>query len=216
MDEDRRTEEVKKDGLDPEDSNSVMALIDELYSMVSEAWGVPLGNDKCLIEREKVLDLLDEIKTQMPVELSEAKRLVSARDEFISNAKREAESVRKLAEEKARTLLSEQEIVRVAQTRSRQMMQEAEFESQKMKEEAQEKSQKLLTEASEKSDQLRRVAGKYAEDVLRDTEQAVFEALDRVRQQRKAFMAAATEAMKDINADETEEETKEKRRSKPE
>ena len=68
--------------------NEVMELIDQLYTMVSEAWGVPLGNEKCIVERDQVLEILDEIKTAMPVELSEAKRLVSARDEFINNAKR--------------------------------------------------------------------------------------------------------------------------------
>ena len=84
--------------------NEVMELIDELYSMVSEAWGVPLGNDKCIVERDKVLNMIEDIKAQLPVELSEAKRLVSARDEFIGNAKREAESIRRAAEEKAREI----------------------------------------------------------------------------------------------------------------
>ena len=60
--------------------NEVMDLIEALYSMVSEAWGVPLGNDKCIVERDKVLNMLEDIKAQLPVELSEAKRLVSARD----------------------------------------------------------------------------------------------------------------------------------------
>ena len=77
--------------------NEVMELIDQLYTMVSEAWGVPLGNEKCIVERDQVLEILDEIKTAMPVELSEAKRLVSARDEFINNAKREAEGIRNQA-----------------------------------------------------------------------------------------------------------------------
>lgn len=68
----------------------VIELIENLYTMVTEAWGVPIGADKCLVDREPVLELLNEIKTRMPVELAEAKRLVSARDEFIGNAKREA------------------------------------------------------------------------------------------------------------------------------
>ena len=51
--------------------NEVMELIDQLYTMVSEAWGVPLGNEKCIVERDQVLEILDEIKTAMPVELSE-------------------------------------------------------------------------------------------------------------------------------------------------
>ena len=32
-----------------------MELIDMLYTMVSEAWGVPLGNDKCIVDRKSVV-----------------------------------------------------------------------------------------------------------------------------------------------------------------
>ena len=101
--------------------NEVMELIDGLYSMVSEAWGVPLGNDKCIVEREKALSMIEDIKNRLPAELSEAKRLVSARDEFIGNAKREAESIRRAAEEKARAMIDEQEIVRVARAKAAEL-----------------------------------------------------------------------------------------------
>jgi hypothetical protein len=149
--------------------NEAMELIEMLYTMVSEAWGVPLGNDKCIVEREKVLGILEEIKARLPVELSEAKRLVSARDEFISNAKREAESIRRLAEEKARTLVDEQEIVRVSKARSSE----------------------LITNADAKSRELRRVANEYADDALRRTEEAITAALDEVRQSRSRFRNVA-------------------------
>ena len=45
--------------------NEVMELIDTLYSMVSEAWGVPLGNDKCIVERDKVLSMIEEKTDQI-------------------------------------------------------------------------------------------------------------------------------------------------------
>ena len=67
--------------------NDVLEMLETLYAMVSEAWGVPLGNDKCIIEREKVLNALDDIKAKLPVELAEAKRLVSAKEEFIERRK---------------------------------------------------------------------------------------------------------------------------------
>ena len=51
-------------------NNDVMELIEMLYTQVSEAWGVPLGNEKCIVERDKVLGLLDEIKARIPVEVS--------------------------------------------------------------------------------------------------------------------------------------------------
>ncbi|HBD85861.1 MAG TPA: hypothetical protein DC001_00365 [Clostridiales bacterium] len=145
--------------------NEAMELIEMLYTMVSEAWGVPLGNDKCIVERDKVLGILEEIKARLPVELSEAKRLVSARDEFISNAKREAESIRRLAEEKVRAMVDEQEIVRASRTRSNE----------------------LISNADAKSRELRRVANAYADDALRRTEEAITAALDEVRQSRARF-----------------------------
>ena len=149
--------------------NEVYELLEMLYTMISEAWGVPLGNEKCIIERDKALSLLEDIKSQLPVELAEAKRLVSARDEFITNARREAESVRRAAEEHARHMVEEQEIVRVAKARAAE----------------------LVSNAENKSKELRRVANEYVDDALRRTEEAVTTALNEVTQSRSRFRAAA-------------------------
>ena len=102
-------------------NNDIIELLDILYGMVNEAWSVPLGNDKCIIEREKAIEIINEIKVNLPTAIAEAQRLVSARDEFIGNAKREAEAMRKNAEEQARIMIEEQEIVRVARAKSKEL-----------------------------------------------------------------------------------------------
>lgn len=152
-----------------EKKTEVMELIDSLYNMVSEAWGVPLGNDKCIVEREAVLEILNEIRSRMPSELSEAKQVLSAKDEFISNAKREAESVRKTAEDRARELLEEQEIVKRSKAYSAQLVSDAEL----------------------KSGELRRVASEYVDEILRKTEETVSETLKTVNAVRASFRGAA-------------------------
>lgn len=144
---------------------SVQELIDMLYTMIQDAWGLPLGAEKCVVERDKVLDLLDEIKAQLPNELSEAKRLVAARNEYVNNAKREAESIRKVAEDRARQLVDEQEVVRAAK----------------------ERANGIMSGAEKKSSELRQVANQYADDTLLRTEQAISEALNEVRQARSRF-----------------------------
>lgn len=149
-------------------ANSVQELIEMLYSMVNEAWGLPLGAEKCVIERNKVLNLLDEIKTQLPVEISEAKKLVAVRSEYIANAKREADSIRKVAEEQARRLVDEQEITKVARAKCHDM----------------------VASAEKRATELRRVANDYAEDALKRTEEAISDALDEVRQSRIRFRSA--------------------------
>lgn len=149
--------------------NSVQELLEMLYTMVSEAWGLPLGAEKCVIERDKVLDIIDEIKAQFPQELAEAKRLVSARDEFISSAKREAETMRKSAEERAKYMINEQEIVKSAKI----------------------KSNEIINSAESRAAELKRVANEYAEDTLRRTEEAISEALNEVKQSRARFRSVA-------------------------
>lgn len=151
--------------------NGVMEIIDTLYNMVSEAWNVPMGNGKCIIEREKTLQLIEELKSRLPSELSEAKRLVSAREEFIGNAKREAEAMRRTAEEKARELTDQEEIVRVAKA----------------------KAAETTAAAERKSRDLRRAANEYVDDALRRTEEAVSAALGEIKTSREQFLNIAGE-----------------------
>ena len=161
-----------------DNNTDIIELLDILYGMVTEAWGVPLGNDKCIIEREKAVDIINEIKANLPSALAEAKRLVSARDEFIGNAKREAEAMRKSAEEKSKAMIEEQEIVRVARARSAEMINSAEA----------------------KSKELRRVAAEYVDEIMKQSEASVSEALAKLQTAHNAFnsmggaAAAAQEA----------------------
>lgn len=148
-----------------DNNTDIIELLDILYGMVTEAWGVPLGNDKCIIEREKAVDIINEIKANLPSALAEAKRLVSARDEFIGNAKREAEAMRKSAEEKSKAMIEEQEVVRVARARSAEM----------------------ISAAEAKSKELRRVAAEYVDEIMKQSEASVGEALAKLQSAHSAF-----------------------------
>ena len=154
-----------------DNSNDIIELLDILYGMVNEAWGVPLGNDKCIIEREKAIDIINDIKAALPTSIAESKRLVAARDEFIGNAKREAESLRKSAEEQAAQLVDEQEIVRIAK----------------------EKSSAMLDDAEKKTSELKRLASAYVDDIMRKAEESLNDALLTVRQTQNAFKANINE-----------------------
>lgn len=60
-------------------ATGVEELLDMLFEMIDEAKSMPLSSDKCILERDKALDLLDEIRAQFPMELAEAKKLIAAR-----------------------------------------------------------------------------------------------------------------------------------------
>lgn len=157
-------------------ANGVTELLDELHNLVEEAFGIPLSSDKCILERERVLGLIEEIKNQLPVEMSEAKRLVSRRAEFIAKAKAEADDMRKAAEDRARKLIEEQTVVKAAQYHANE----------------------ILEAAQSRSNAMKKAAFEYADDAMRRTESAISEALEEVRQSRTKFRsAAASDKMSD-------------------
>ena len=87
-------------------ATGVEELLDMLFEMIDEAKSMPLSSDKCILERDKALDLLDEIRAQFPMELAEAKKLIAARTEYIASAKREGELIRKRMEAARELLVS--------------------------------------------------------------------------------------------------------------
>ena len=150
-------------------ASGVEELLDMLFEMIDEAKNAPLSSDKCVIERDRALDLIDDIRSQFPMELSEAKKMMANRAELVASAKREAEAIRKAAEDKARQLLADDIITLQAKQRANDMLQEAEMRSKELK----------------------RSANEYCEDALRRTEEAVAEAYDEIKKSRARFRAAA-------------------------
>ena len=94
-------------------------LINRMYDMVQDAKGIPLAGEKCIVERDHMLDMLDELREALPNDLQQAQEIVAKRSEMLASGKREAEAIRRQAEEDARQMVSETEIV-VAARRKRQ------------------------------------------------------------------------------------------------
>ena len=148
-------------------ANGIEEIITTLYEMVQDAWSLPLGAEKCVVERDKVLDLLDEISNQLPGELKQAKTIVESRNEVITNAKREAENILKQAEQRAKQMISREEVYRQAEQEAAEMIKAAQ---QKIKE-------------------LRQVTNDYVDDSMKRTEDAIAQALGEIRVSRSKFRA---------------------------
>lgn len=149
-------------------ATGVNELLDMLFDMIDEAKNAPLSSDKCVIERDKALDLVEDIKAQFPVELAEAKKVLSARSEYVAAAKREADEIRKRAEIEAGQMVNEAQIMN----------------------QARQKANELMAQAEQKAREVRRSANEYCEDVLRRTEEALSDAHEEMRQTHTKFRTA--------------------------
>ena len=156
-------------------------IIGALYDMVQDARSMPLSADKCILERDKVLDMLDEIIALLPGELKQARTIVESRNELVSQARREADGVIREAQEKASQLVTKEAIYV----------------------EAKKRSEELVSQTQNRINQLRKAANEYMDESLRQTEEVISNALNEVRDTRMKFRAVteAQEQRKNTNVD---------------
>ena len=156
-------------------------IIGALYDMVQDARSMPLSADKCILERDKVLDILDEIIAQLPGELKQARTIVESRNELVSQARREADGIIHEAQEKVNQLVTKEAIYV----------------------EAKKRSEELVNQTQNRINQLRKAANEYMDESLRQTEEVISNALNEVRDTRMKFRAVteAQEQRKTVNVD---------------
>lgn len=150
-------------------ASGINELIDQLFASIADAKGFPLSVDKCILDRDNALDLLEEIRAQLPAEVAEAKRIVSAKAEVIRKTREEAEQIKKDASAEAARMVEKESIVLAAKKRA----------------------QEIVEEAEQKSADLRRASSAYADELLRKTEETLNQSLDGVRRSRLSFRSAS-------------------------
>ena len=146
-------------------ATAVDELLDMLFDMIDEAKNAAFSGDKCVIERDKALDLIEDAKKQLPVDLAEARKILSARNEYLAAAKREADEIRKRAEIEANQMVSEAPVMAQARQKAREIVSHAEAEAKK-----------TCRETNE-----------YCADLLRRTEDALAAAHAEMRQVHNQF-----------------------------
>ena len=152
-------------------------IITVLYDMIQDARSLPLNADKCILERDRALDMLDAIIQQLPTELRDSRKIMESRNELIGHARREADEIIRKAQEQAAQMVSQEKIVV----------------------EAKRYSEEILAQNQARLAEIRKASNDYMDDALRRTEEAISQSLEEVRDTRMKFRALA-EAQERKNA----------------
>ena len=141
---------------------NVNALLDTIEDTLEESTSMPLSGGKRLVDVEKVRDYLDDIRANLPGELRQAQQIVNDRAQIVDTANAQAQAIVKKAEERARILVSDAEIVKAAQQRAAEITAAAQSESRT----------------------LRQTVTDYCDNMLKTTEEAMVENAAQVKNVR--------------------------------
>ncbi len=111
-------------------------LIDELQEIVDSAFKMPFSGGKKVVNAERIQEIVEEMRTNMPQEVRQAKSIVADRNNIINKAKKEAEMVVQQAEERAKAMVERNEITRQAQQKATEIVAKAEEEATQVKQAA--------------------------------------------------------------------------------
>ncbi len=147
---------------------SVDDLLDELDEMVDKAWSLPLSHGRAVLDGAEVKQILDEIRASMPKEVHQAKAIVADRTKILDDARREAETVVHVAQERAKALIAQNEITRQAQERATEM----------------------TTQSQAKIREMRKASNDYIDDLMKRTDDGLAQVLAELRRTRQNIRAS--------------------------
>lgn len=153
---------------------SIEEILDQLDELIDRSWSLPLTGGRCVVDADKVRELLDDVRLNMPTEIRQAQSIVADRTEIINNAKKEAETIIARAEKRAAALVDQEEIVRQSKNKAAEIAQQAQQQSREMRQSAKD----------------------FVDNILKNTEETLAASLDEVKGTRNAFRQQQQQASK--------------------
>ncbi|RPI30477.1 MAG: ATPase [Chloroflexota bacterium] len=115
----------------------ILHLIDRLEEILNDSRPFPLTHS-VIVDEDKVLDLIDQMRVAIPEEVKKAQQLLAQRDRLLAQAQEEANRTLALAREKSEQLVERDAIVQAAQARAEQIVAQARADIENSQREADE------------------------------------------------------------------------------
>ena len=109
-------------------------MLRRLHDIVGSARPMPLSTS-VMINRDEVLDALDEIIERLPDELRAARWLLKEREEYLAKVRREGEEILDQARTRAERMVQRTEVVKASEARARKIVDLADAEARRLKNE---------------------------------------------------------------------------------
>ncbi len=143
--------------------------LNELEEILDESWNLPLFKGKVFVDVERIKENFEKIRESLPDEIRQAKAIVADRAQIIEDAKTESSTIIKVAQEKAKNILSHDELVKRAE----------------------ETSESIISEAKIKARDMKKAANEYVEELMKKTDDVLMNSITELRQARKDLRNSA-------------------------
>jgi len=139
----------------------ILEIIDVLEDTIEKGLNIPLAG-RCMLDKDELLELIQEIRIKLPDDLKQAKWVKDERQRILVEAQKEANDIIKSTEDKIISMINENEITKRAR----------------------EKAEEIINAATKRSKEIRTGTRQYADDVLADMEKIMEKTIQTLRNNR--------------------------------
>ncbi|MDE5738444.1 MAG: vacuolar-type H+-ATPase subunit H, partial [Oscillospiraceae bacterium] len=113
---------------------SIEEILEDMDELLDKAAAVPFASHKSVIDAERMRELINDARLNVPQEVKHAQMVEFDRDRIIKEAEAKAEKIVRQAEERAKAIVAEEAIVKEAKKRALEAVTKAKAESDAIRE----------------------------------------------------------------------------------
>lgn len=143
----------------------LLALVDRLEELVAGAQKMPIGS-RAIIDRRRLLDMVDQMRVSIPQEVRDAQALVANREELHRQAEEEARLIIARAEDRAARMVEAHELTVAAGKRAVEVARQADARLEERIQQANADIEQRIAESRRLAAQQMDAADEYASELL--------------------------------------------------
>lgn len=126
----------------------MLKALNELEEYIENSSRVPLTR-KVMVDEDRILDILDRIRTTIPEEIRQAKWIIQEREKVLTDSQKEAIRIIEDAQKQVDKRADESEVVRKAKAMAEEIVAKAESVSNEIREGARQYADDILASLQE-------------------------------------------------------------------
>ena len=137
-----------REGEDREEGDiiDIINIIDRMETLIETSKSVPVSGS-VLIDKNKAMELVDQLRLAIPQEVRSAEEVLSNKDHIINQAQADARHTKSKAEDEFRQRLEQSELVALAESRAEETLRDADERAARVLERSEDEARTRQTEA---------------------------------------------------------------------
>lgn len=124
----------------------ILYLVDRLENLVASSRRMPVVNS-ILIKEADILNIIDQMRTSIPDEVKQARRVIQEKERILAQAQADASTLLSRAREESERAMNREGLLHAAEMRSQELVRQAEEQARTFMQQAEEHSEHLKLDA---------------------------------------------------------------------